>query len=50
MHIKSNYRTALLRFPKEPYNLAGFEHGSLVPQVDAMTTAVTAPRRQRAVF
>jgi hypothetical protein len=33
----------MLRLPKKPYTLAGFELGYYVPEADAMTTA---PRRQ----
>jgi hypothetical protein len=43
MHI----HTALLWFPKKPYTLAGFEPGSFIPEVNAMSTA---PRRQGIIF
>jgi hypothetical protein len=43
MQIMS-HTTELLRFPKNlMFTLAGFEPGSSVPEVDAMSTA---PRRQ----
>jgi hypothetical protein len=43
-----NYNTtAMLRFPKNPNTLAGFEPGSSAPEADAMSTE---PRRQRTFF
>jgi hypothetical protein len=43
MHFKSISQNSTVMFPKKPYTPAGFEPGSSVPMVDAMSTAA---RRQ----
>jgi hypothetical protein len=39
MHLSRLYTTALLRLPKTPYTMEGFEPGSPVPETNSMSTA-----------
>jgi hypothetical protein len=39
IQIKSIIHNSIAKFAQNPYNLAGLEHGSSVPEADAMSTA-----------